>query len=120
MEKYFFLIAFASYVEEEDAGARGRDFASWLQLRPEIWNMIKVMRRRGGGRLFIFTPINDLTQLARVSTKQNTDMTNASEAQEPDVLDDEFSLQVVSQRAGIILRPGWVDWSERTETSQVI
>jgi hypothetical protein len=32
MEKYFVLIAFASYVEEEDGGMTGKTFASWLEV----------------------------------------------------------------------------------------
>jgi hypothetical protein len=68
--------------------------------------MIKTMRRRGGGRLFIFAPINDLTPLSKVTTTQHADIGPVEEDKQADVVDDEFSLQVVSQRAGIILRPG--------------
>jgi hypothetical protein len=32
MEKYFVLLAFAAYVDEEDGGATGRTFAAWLQV----------------------------------------------------------------------------------------
>lgn len=37
LEQYFDLIVFASYVEEEDAGATGITFSTWLKNRPEIW-----------------------------------------------------------------------------------
>lgn len=37
LEQYFDLIVFASYVEEEDAGASGVTFSTWLKNRPEIW-----------------------------------------------------------------------------------
>lgn len=37
LEQYFDLIAFASYVEEEQAGNTGKRFSAWLKSRPEIW-----------------------------------------------------------------------------------
>ena len=35
LEKYFFLIAFAAFVEDSD-GLKGR-FSGWLKARSEIW-----------------------------------------------------------------------------------
>jgi hypothetical protein len=36
MEKYFVLLAFAAYVDEEDGGATGRTFAAWLEVCREM------------------------------------------------------------------------------------
>lgn len=89
------------------------------------------MRRRGGGRLFVFTPINDLTPLSRAVFPQQQLTAGAgrkagitaSEAgkQETIVLGDEFSQWVISQRTGIILRAGTLlksdQWASRSATS---
>lgn len=133
LERYFFLIAFARYVEEEQAGSTGKRFADWLLERPEIWNQIQVMRRRGGGRLFIFSPVNDLTPLSRAvmpppSTAALANMAggqvgkvdNAIEMgplSENRVIGDEFSQYVISQRSGIMLRAGTLLKSDRWQSS---
>ncbi|KAJ9126445.1 hypothetical protein QFC24_002188 [Naganishia onofrii] len=130
LERYFFLVAFASYVDEEDAGATGKTFADWLMQRPEIWNQIQVLRRRGGGRLFVFTPINDLTPLSKAvfppqlqggAGRKPGIASGETGKQETTVLGDEFSQYVISQRSGIILRAGTLlksdIWSNRSATS---
>lgn len=129
LERYFFLVAFANYVDEEDAGATGKTFADWLMKRPEIWNQIQVLRRRGGGRLFVFTPINDLTPLSKAVSPQQLPGGGSRKGitvgetgrQETTVLGDEFSQYVISQRTGIILRAGTLlksdQWSSRSATS---
>lgn len=123
-------MAFASYVDEEDAGATGKTFADWLMQRPEIWNQIQVLRRRGGGRLFVFTPINDLTPLSKAvfppqlqggAGRKPGIASGETGKQETTVLGDEFSQYVISQRSGIILRAGTLlksdIWSNRSATS---
>jgi len=37
LEKYFFIIAFASYVEEQVDGEFRESFSSWMKARTEIW-----------------------------------------------------------------------------------
>lgn len=38
LEKYFFLIAFAAFIEDSD-GLQGR-FSGWLKARSEIWKCV--------------------------------------------------------------------------------
>lgn len=130
LERYFFLIAFARYVEEEQAGSTGKRFADWLLERPEIWNQIQVMRRRGGGRLFIFSPVNDLTPLSRAVMPPPSTAALANMAgsvgkvdnhiemgpSENRVIGDEFSQYVISQRSGIMLRAGTLLKSDRWQS----
>lgn len=128
LERYFFLIAFARYVEEEQAGSTGKRFADWLLARPEIWNQIQVMRRRGGGRLFIFAPVNDLTPLTRAVMPAAMQQTAAiqlgggkGELDHGDnrVIGDEFSQYVISQRSGIMLRAGTLLKSDKWQSESI-
>jgi hypothetical protein len=125
LERYFFLIAFASYVEDENAGSSGRKFSEWLLTRPEIWNHIRALRRRGGSRLFVFSPINDLSLLSKVilphqhvqdikgkSSKQGGEV----DQYENRVLGDEWSQYTIANRSGIILRAGTLLKSDQWQT----
>ncbi|RXK36343.1 hypothetical protein M231_06380 [Tremella mesenterica] len=111
LEQYFDLIAFAEYVEEEDAGATGVTFHDWLKNRPEIWNQIKTMRRQGGNRLFAFAPINDLSLISRSTDFEGQSRSRMSGSRIGDVnlqggkiLGDEWADYVVKNRNGIMLR----------------
>ncbi|KAG6919205.1 hypothetical protein DXG01_008503 [Tephrocybe rancida] len=111
LEKYFFVIAFANYVDTSGADF-SQTFSDWLKARTEIWNQIKFLRKSYGSlgsRLNVFTPINDLSSLSKsgfesrslVPGKKN-DVAIAG----GQVLGDEYSDHVVKNRSGIILREG--------------
>ncbi|KAI9061062.1 hypothetical protein FKP32DRAFT_1576534 [Trametes sanguinea] len=107
LEKYFFAIAFANYVEMQDDFKQS--FADWLKSRTEIWTQVTFLRKSHGSRLNVFSPINDLSALSRTGaadrallTGQQGDLTIAG----GQILGDEYSDHVVKNRSGIILREG--------------
>ncbi|GJE96251.1 inositol hexakisphosphate-domain-containing protein [Phanerochaete sordida] len=107
LEKYFFIIAFANYVETESGLTQS--FSSWLEARTEIWNQIMFLRKTHGSRLNIFQPISDLSALSKSSSEtralvagQKNDVAIAG----GQILGDEYSDHVVKNRSGIILREG--------------
>ncbi|OBZ72108.1 Paladin [Grifola frondosa] len=106
LEKYFFMIAFANYVDTEDFH---ESFSSWLRTRTEIWTQIMFLRKSHGSRLNVFTPINDLWALSKTGSQghalvpgQQNDVAIAG----GQILGDEYSDHVVKNRSGIILREG--------------
>ncbi|KAI0649419.1 inositol hexakisphosphate-domain-containing protein [Trametes meyenii] len=107
LEKYFFAIAFANYVEMQDDFTQG--FSDWLKPRTEIWTQVTFLRKSHGSRLNVFAPINDLSVLSRTGAadrallpSQQGDLTIAG----GQILGDEYSDHVVKNRSGIILREG--------------
>ncbi|KIR34499.1 hypothetical protein I352_02746 [Cryptococcus deuterogattii MMRL2647] len=105
LEQYFDLIVFAAYVDEENAGTTGVSFSTFLKSRPEIWNQIKVLRRSGGNRLFVFAPVNDLSIISRSSEMDDKlDIHREVDLQGGKVLGDEWAEHVVTHRNGIMLR----------------
>ncbi|KAI0360175.1 hypothetical protein OH77DRAFT_1394828 [Trametes cingulata] len=107
LEKYFFAIAFANYVEMQDDFRQ--TFADWLKPRTEIWTQVTFLRKSHGSRLNVFAPINDLSALSRTGAAdrallpgQQGDLTIAG----GQILGDEYSDHVVKNRSGIILREG--------------
>ncbi|CAK9780633.1 hypothetical protein CC85DRAFT_329266 [Cutaneotrichosporon oleaginosum] len=106
LEQYFDLIVFAAYTESDQGMLSGVPFSAWLKSRPEIWNQIKVLRRRWGDRLFAFAPANDLSVVSRsldlgdrrIVRKGHTDVEGGK------VLGDEWAEHVVKNRSGIMLR----------------
>ncbi|KAF9453485.1 hypothetical protein P691DRAFT_780955 [Macrolepiota fuliginosa MF-IS2] len=106
MEKYFFIIAFASFVEASDKGFT-QTFADWLGTRTEIGNQIRFLRKIHGSRLNIFSPINDLSSLS----KSNSESRSLVPGKKNDlaiaggqILGDEYTDHVIKNRSGIILR----------------
>ncbi|KAJ7649811.1 inositol hexakisphosphate-domain-containing protein [Roridomyces roridus] len=107
LEKYFFAIAFASFVDSADDIPPS--FSDWLKARTEIWNQIKFLRKSYGSRLNVFAPINDLSALSKthwvdralVPGKNNDVAISGGQ-----ILGDEYSTHVVKHRSGIILREG--------------
>ncbi|ESK95344.1 metal ion binding oxidoreductase [Moniliophthora roreri MCA 2997] len=106
LEKYFFMIAFASYVESSEDFSQS--FSDWLKTRTEIWNQVKFLRKSFSGlRLNVFAPVNDLSSLSRsgsegralVAGKKNDVAISGGQ-----ILGDEYSIHVVKNRSGIILR----------------
>jgi hypothetical protein len=63
IERYFCLIAFASYVNEQLKGYAVVNFSKWMRNRPEIMSMLKKLRNKRSNVLFSFRPLEDLTQL---------------------------------------------------------
>ncbi|KXN91655.1 Paladin [Leucoagaricus sp. SymC.cos] len=106
IEKYFFMIAFASFVDASDQDF-SRTFFDWLKTRTEIGNQIRFLRRTYGSRLNVFAPVNDLSSLSKsgserrslVAGKKN-DMAIAG----GQILGDEYTDHVIKNRSGIILR----------------
>ncbi|KZT67481.1 hypothetical protein DAEQUDRAFT_729142 [Daedalea quercina L-15889] len=70
LEKYFFIIAFAEYVDGQ--GDFSQSFSSWLKTRTEIWNQVMFLRKSYGSRLNVFAPINDLSQLSKTGSQERT------------------------------------------------
>ncbi|KAG6879608.1 hypothetical protein C0992_000636 [Termitomyces sp. T32_za158] len=108
LEKYFFMIAFASYVDSLGYEF-SQSFSDWLKDRTEIWNQIKFLRKSYGSRLNVFDPVNDLSSLSKSSFEarslvpgKKNDVAIAGGR----VLGDEYSNHVVKDRRGIILREG--------------
>ncbi|KAH9945040.1 inositol hexakisphosphate-domain-containing protein [Epithele typhae] len=107
LEKYFFMIAFANYVEMQDDF--GQSFADWLKARTEIWNQVSFLRRAHGSKLSVFTPINDLSTLSRTGGDRRAllpGQENNVAIAGGQILGDEYSDHVVRNRSGIILREG--------------
>ncbi|KAJ7193929.1 inositol hexakisphosphate-domain-containing protein [Mycena pura] len=107
IEKYFFVIAFASFVDGTDNFSQS--FSDWLKARTEIWNQIKFLRKSFGSRLNVFAPINDLSILSKTNWQDRTlvpGKKNDVAITGGQILGDEYSTHVVKNRSGIILREG--------------
>ncbi|KAI8829287.1 inositol hexakisphosphate-domain-containing protein [Chytriomyces cf. hyalinus JEL632] len=63
LERYFFMLAFCSYVVESNDLGTGLTFSEWMQGREEIQRMLDSIRRRGL-RLNVFKPVEDLAVFA--------------------------------------------------------
>ncbi|KZT53703.1 hypothetical protein CALCODRAFT_439779 [Calocera cornea HHB12733] len=101
LEKYFFIIAYASFVENH----KDETFFSWMQTRVEIWNQVRYMRKNAN-RLEIFAPVADLSAISRGSRKGQLDalIENELGISGGQVVGDEWADLVVKNRSGIILR----------------
>ncbi|KAJ7472784.1 inositol hexakisphosphate-domain-containing protein [Mycena latifolia] len=107
LEKYFFVIVFASFVDGTDDFSQS--FSDWLKARTEIWNQIKFLRKSYGSRLNVFAPINDLSSLSKTNWEDRTPVPgkkNDVAIAGGQILGDEYSTHVVKNRSGIILREG--------------
>ncbi|KIJ66912.1 hypothetical protein HYDPIDRAFT_180575 [Hydnomerulius pinastri MD-312] len=105
LEKYFFMIAFASYVDSVPDFQQ--TFSGWLKTRTEIWNQVMFLRKSQGSRLNVFAPVNDLSLLARSGAEDKSlvaGQKNDVEIAGGQLLGDEYSEHVVKNRSGIILR----------------
>ncbi|KAL1753037.1 inositol hexakisphosphate-domain-containing protein [Schizophyllum commune] len=106
LEKYFFLVAYASFVEESPVDF-GQSFGDWLMARTEIWNQVKFLRKSSGSRLNIFAPISDLSSLSKTHSENRAlvpGRKNDVAITGGQILGDEYSNHVVKNRSGIILR----------------
>ncbi|KAL5486072.1 hypothetical protein ACEPAI_7116 [Sanghuangporus weigelae] len=109
IEKYFFIIAFASYVEERGSDNFNETFTQWMKARTEIWNQVVYLRKSRGSRLNVFAPVHDLSGLS----KSGSEIHPAAKGVKRDVtvaggqvLGDEYTDHVVKTRNGVILREG--------------
>ncbi|KAI0784287.1 inositol hexakisphosphate-domain-containing protein [Abortiporus biennis] len=122
LEKYFFITAFANYVETQPDFSTS--FSDWLKARTEIWNQINFLRKVHGSRLNVFAPINDLSSLSKSSGGVRALMPgkpNAVAIAGGQILGDEYSDHVIKNRNGIILREGTLLKSDQwfSESRQV-
>lgn len=111
LEKYFFLIAFSSYVSASQTAVFEYRFANWLRNRGEIWGNILRIRRKEG-RPFLFDPVGDLSGLVNPTPSsdllsngnliQNNASMNSNKGEE--FRRDEFAEHLVTNRGGIVLR----------------
>ncbi|KAN0134590.1 Inositol hexakisphosphate domain containing protein [Lactarius tabidus] len=106
LEKYFFTIAFASFVEAQHDFSQS--FSDWLKARTEIYNQVLFLRKSYGTRLSIFSPVNDLSSLSKSGLRRSLvrGQTNDVAISGGQILGDEYSDHVVKNRSGIILREG--------------
>ncbi|KAF5327539.1 hypothetical protein D9619_004360 [Psilocybe cf. subviscida] len=124
LEKYFFMIAFASFVEDSDEHF-SLSFSDWLMARTEIWTQVKFLRKQHGSRLNVFAPVNDLSSLSKSSATARSlipGKKNDVAIAGGQILGDEYSDHVVKNRSGIILREStllksdqWLRESHRVE-----
>ncbi|OJA21653.1 hypothetical protein AZE42_09324 [Rhizopogon vesiculosus] len=125
LEKYFFMITFASYVDSVNDSEL--TFSDWLKARTEIWNQVMFLRKTYGSRLNIFAPVNDLSLLSRSGAEDKSlvaGQKNDVEIAGGQLLGDEYTDHVVKNRSGIILRETtllksdqWLSESHRVSNS---
>jgi protein-tyrosine phosphatase len=60
LERYFFLLVFCSYLDENYVDNYEVTFENWIKARPEICRMMDYFRKKGP-RLQFFRPIDDLS-----------------------------------------------------------
>lgn len=113
LERYFFLLAFASYASDISQRANGQlapkiKFSEWFQKRPEIVRMLAYIRRKGPHKLYIFRPVQDLSVLigseshsCGVDGSGNGLALSSSLAPPP----NEFEKMVIKSRHGTVLGP---------------
>lgn len=63
LERYLFLLAFCSYVNENFATGYTVIFSQWLTARAEIFRVLESMRKKGP-KLYLFRPVEDLSALS--------------------------------------------------------
>lgn len=97
LERYFFLVAFTAYVNEDPKATFELDFSDWLEQRSEIWHMLQNLRTKGD-KLYIFGPVSDLS----IITSGTVDIPS-----QPFVR-DKWSEYFVQNRAGAVLRSGMI------------
>ncbi|MBW0461895.1 hypothetical protein O181_001610 [Austropuccinia psidii MF-1] len=119
LERYFFLITFASYCNEP-LNNFSNTFSPWLKTRAVILNMILRLRRTS--RQFIFAPLHDLTSLSKshVGTIASTAAMklnfNDLERAGGEVVGHEWAHHIVDSRRGITLRAGLILKSDQWPT----
>ncbi|ORY84702.1 inositol hexakisphosphate-domain-containing protein [Leucosporidium creatinivorum] len=121
LERYFFLVAFTSFVSTSPPSFP-IPFSTWLKGRSEIGKMIGRLRK-GRGAWDVFAPVEDLSGIARgergVEVVGRPRWFGAGAGGE--VIGDEWARQIVRNRSGIILRTGMIlkndQWSATTSST---
>ncbi|POY76292.1 hypothetical protein BMF94_0487 [Rhodotorula taiwanensis] len=106
LERYTFLIAFAAYTADTAAPSMPREtFSVWLQRRPEVAKMISRVRK--AGHFSIFSPVNDLSAIAKSEAGQLTlESARGINGASSQIVGEEWAQQIIRNRSGIILRSG--------------
>ncbi|GAA6033114.1 hypothetical protein JCM8097_002951 [Rhodosporidiobolus ruineniae] len=143
LERYFFLIAFAAYLKDSAPAptpansslASAPPFSLWLKRRPELAKMISRLRKSGsGGEFFVFSPVHDLSAIAKgeAATEGGAGFgvggrLGAAAGQEGGAVGDEWAMQIIRNRSGIILRTNmilkqdiWLRLAEGQEASTTV
>lgn len=99
LERYFFLVAFASFVAESPPNFPNT-FSSWLKTRNEIDKMIGRLRKEGRGHFSVFSPVHDLSAIAKGEAGQlEVEKTSLAKARFAgaggEVIGDEWARQIV-------------------------
>ncbi|KAJ3086244.1 hypothetical protein HK102_013370 [Quaeritorhiza haematococci] len=102
LERYFFLLAFASYVNEHLSSGFNMTFRDWIRSRSEIYRMLEHMRRKGP-RLYMFRPIEDLTVLSDSGMKPG--LVGWGRAPPTRPIANELEKYVIKSRQGTVLVP---------------
>ncbi|KAG1720160.1 inositol hexakisphosphate-domain-containing protein [Suillus lakei] len=121
LEKYFFMITFASYVDSvEDFEMT---FSDWLKVRYSL-SQVMFLRKTYGSRLNIFAPVNDLSLLSRSGTEDKAlvaGQKNDVEIAGGQLLGDEYSDHVVKVRSlnnvTLLKSDQWLSESHRVSDS---
>ncbi|KAI5474355.1 metal ion binding protein, partial [Pseudohyphozyma bogoriensis] len=123
LERYFFLISFASYIE--DPSSTTLPFSRWLSYRSELGNMINRLHKTGHGHFYVFSPVHDLSAIAKGEAGELSAPTNGSlkdrfaeiTSTGGEVVGEEWANQIVRNRGGIILRSGMILKDDRWRVS---
>ena len=112
LEVYYFLIAFASYVQESRTAVFQHSFVNWLKQHAEIWRGIQRIRTLHQ-HLSLFEPVSDLSLISSGGAGRLAPPSAAVSArfgevagQGAQVTGDEFSEFVVHNRSGTVLHSG--------------
>ncbi|WFC98121.1 hypothetical protein MYAM1_000844 [Malassezia yamatoensis] len=112
LEVYYFLIAFASYVQQSRTAVFEHRFVDWLKHRVEIWRGIQRIRTLHQ-HLSLFDPVADLSDISKNDAGNLAARTAAISkrfgevaGQGAQVTGDEFSHFVVHNRSGTVLHSG--------------
>lgn len=128
LERYFFLVAFASYVTSTNLAA-DLPYSRWLMGRAELRNMVERLRKPAHSA-WIFKPVSDLSRKFRYRMQPERSLRRESvlsqrgphislssivglkrtdsQIDESEAIGDEFATQLVRTRRGITLRAGTI------------
>lgn len=127
LERYFSLISFCQYVEEQvvltldketKEGLKIQSFQDWMQNYKEIWKMLTYLRS-SSNKLKAFRPLEDLKLNDSSKDQQRFGALFRSPQMKPSVSED---VAVVNGRSGTVLGPNTIlkidHWQESTEQQQ--
>lgn len=118
LERYFSLISFGQYVEEQVLAESSIDsFQNWMQNHKEIWKMLTYLRS-SGNKLKAFRPLEEL-RLNDSDASSNQLKIFRSPQLKPQVSED---MSVVQGRSGTVLGPNTIlkidHWQDLAESKQ--